>query len=160
MEGQLSLFPEKKVLPAKKKIKKKGIDPSQTYDERMKRFLHYMEIKGMNEQWIEMAFGEIRIVIEALADYCDIISEQVEAMEIGCAKAVWGDRIERIKRIQTKLEESTGYNRDKQFEICRKRRSSRNDDIGEDALVLAERKGRTNVNRVTEKEVAEQEEAE
>lgn len=143
MEGQLSLFPEEQNPPVKKEKGEKGPDPSQTYDERRKRFLHYMEIKGMDERWIEMAEGEIRIVIEALADYYDIIKERVEAMEIGYPKAVWEDRLMRIKKIQEKLEESLGYNRDKQLEICKKRRFSRNDDIGEDALVLAARKKRT-----------------
>lgn len=90
----------------------------------------------MNEKWIEMAEGEIRIVIEALADYYDVMIEHVESMEIGHPKAVWEDRIKRIKKIQEKLEESLGYNRDRQLEICKKRRSSRNDDIGEDAITL------------------------
>lgn len=136
MEGQLSLFPEEQNPPANKKKKQKDSDPSKTFDERMKRFLHYMETKGMNEKWIEMAEGEIRIVIEALADYYDVMIEHVESMEIGHPKAVWEDRIKRIKKIQEKLEESLGYNRDRQLEICKKRRSSRNDDIGEDAITL------------------------
>ena len=136
MDGQLSLFPEEQNPPANKKKKQKDSDLSKTFDERMKRFLHYMETKGMNEKWIEMAEGEIRIVIEALADYYDIMIEHVESMEIGYPKAVWEDRIKRIKKIQEKLEESLGYNRDRQLEICKKRRSSRNDDIGEDAITL------------------------
>lgn len=154
MEGQLSLFPEEKNPPEKKK--KENIDPSKTFDERMKRFLHYMETKGMNEQWIEMAFGEIRIVIEALADYYDFMSEQVREMEIGYPKAVWGDRLERIKQIQAKLEESTGYNRDRQLETCNKRRGSRDDGVWEDALVLATQKRKNNAKRTPEKAPIEQ----
>ena len=114
MEGQLSLFQEKHNSPAKtkKKKEKKSIDPSQTFDERMKRFWHYMEHKGMNEQWIETCIGELRIIIDALADYYDIAGRSAETMETGYARAVLEERLERIKRIQTKLEESTGYNRE------------------------------------------------
>ncbi len=50
-------------------------------------------------------------------------------------------QMQRIKEIQTKLENSIGYNRDKQLEICMKKKSKKDDDIGEDALVLAVKKG-------------------
>lgn len=140
MEGQLSLFPEDEKLSVKPKKKRRKNtatqDPTQTYEERRKRFLHYMEFKGMNEKLIEMAEGEIRIIIEALADYHDIVSEKTETMEVGYEKAVWKDRLERIKKIQTRMENSIGYSRDRQFEICRKRKKPRNDDIGEDAITL------------------------
>ena len=138
MEGQLNLFPEghKSSVKVKKK-REKSVDPSQTFDERMKRFWHYMDIKGMNEQWIETCVGELRIVIEALADYYDIAFRSAETMEVGYSRAVWEERLKRIKCIQTNLEEATGYNRDKQIEICKKPKRVRNDDIGEDALVIA-----------------------
>lgn len=116
------------------------MDPSQTFDERMKRFWHYMDTKGMNEQWIETCVGDLRIVIDTLADYYDMTSKNVETMGTGYPKAAWEDRLKRIKQIQTKLEESTGYNRDKQIEICKKRKQVRNDDIGEDALVIMSRR--------------------
>lgn len=122
---------------------KKREDPSEVYHERMKRFWHYMDTKGMNEQWIETAEGELRIVIEALADYYDIVSRNVETMESGYAKAVWKNRMGKIKQIQTRLEESTGYSRDKQLEICKKRKPERDSDIGEDAVVLVCRRGKS-----------------
>ena len=136
----MNLLPEENNSSAKTKKNRKNVDPSQTFDERMKRFWHYMDTKGMNEQWIETAEGELRIVIEALADYYDMAGRIIETMETGYSRAVWEDRLERIKRIQTKLEESIGYSRDKQIEICKKRKRDRNDDIGEDALVIAFRR--------------------
>lgn len=141
MEGQLNLFPEEHKSSVKvKKKREKSVDPSQTFDERMKRFWHYMDIKGMNEKWIETCVGELRIVIEALADYYDIGCRSAETMEVGYPRAVLEERLKRIKCIQTNLEEATGYNRDKQIEICKKPKRVRNDDIGEDALVIALRK--------------------
>ena len=90
----------------------------------------------MDEQWIETSKGELRIIIEALADYYDVVSRNIEVIEVGYVKAVWEIRLERIKQIQEKLEKSTGYNRDKQLEICMKRKSRKDDDIGEEAFVL------------------------
>lgn len=121
----------------------KNVNPSQSFDERRKRFLHYMETKGMNEQWIETAEGELRIVIDALADYYDIASSNTEAMATGYGKAVWKNRLERIKQIQTKLEESTGYSRDRQLETCMKRKPLKDSDVGEDAMVLMYRRGKS-----------------
>lgn len=139
MKGQLSLFPEEQNSFGKLKKKKieKNVDPYQMYDERKKRLLHYLETKGMNEQWIETCEGELRIIIEALADYHDIASRHVEVMEMGYSKAAWECRLDRIKQIQTKLEKSAKYSRDGQLEICMKRKPDKDNDIGEDALILA-----------------------
>lgn len=142
MKGQLSLFPEeqKPSGKTKKKREQKNVDPSQTYDERMKRLWHYLETKKMNEKWIETSEGELRIIIEALTDYYDMAGRYSRTLETGYVKAVWEHRLERIKQIQTKLEDSIGYNRDRQLEICMKRKPKMNSDIGEDVLVLASRK--------------------
>lgn len=120
--------------------KEKDIDSSGTFDERAKRYLHYMKFKNMNEQWIETAEREIRIMIDALADYYDIARRNTETMDIGHARAVWEDRLERIKKIQTKLEDSINYSRDRQIETCMNQKFRKNDDIGEDAVALASRK--------------------
>lgn len=142
MEGQLSLFSEeqKTSAKAKKTVEKKPVNLSQKFDERMKRFWHYMETKGMNEQWIETAPGELRIIIDALADYCDIISGHVRAMETGYPKAVLEQRLDKIQQIRVKLEESIRYSRDRQIEKCMKRRFKKESDIGEDALALITRR--------------------
>ena len=79
-------------------------------------------------------------MIEALAYYYDMICKIIETMETGYYRAVWEDRLERIKRIQAKLEESIGYSRVKQLEICKIRKRDRYDDIGEDAFVIASRR--------------------
>lgn len=131
---------------------KKSGDPSQSYGERMKRFWHYMETRGMNEQWIETEEGELRIIIEALADYYDIASMNTETMETGYAKAAWENRLGKIKRVQTKLEESAGYSRDRQIETCMKRKPLKDSDIGEDAVVLACRRGKSPVEGKEKKE--------
>lgn len=136
MEGQLSFFPEEqKVVRTGRKKKEKYADPSQTFDERMKRFWHYMETRGMHEQWIETSVGEIRIIIDALADYCDIIDREAEKMS-GYSRAVWEERLNRIGKIQAKLEDSSGYSRDRQLMECMKRKPKKDNDVGEDTLVI------------------------
>lgn len=95
-----------------------------SYDERMKRFWHYWNMKNATEEMIETSSGELRIIIDALADYHDIIQKNVETMG-DYAKATWINRAERIKQIQTKLEESIGYSRDKQIEVCQKKKSKK-----------------------------------
>lgn len=114
---------------------------TETFDERMSRFYHYMEIKGMQEEYIETCYGELRITVEALADYYDIASEKTAEMPDGLKKALWEDRLARIKKIQRKLEASIGYDRDEQITICQKKRGQSNSDVGEDALTLLSRKG-------------------
>ncbi len=135
MKGQLSLF-QNEEKPCGNKKKERFADPSQTFDEHMKRFLHYMDTKGMDERWIEMAPGEICIIIDSLADYYDIVIRNVNEMD-GYAGAAWKDRLEKIKKIQARLEDSVGYNRDRQLEKCMRQKSRNVGDIGEDALVLA-----------------------
>lgn len=107
-----------------------------SYNERMKRFWHYWNMKNATEEMIETSSGELRIIIDALADYHDIVMEKVKVME-GYAEAAWINRADKIKKIQTKLEESIGYSRDKQIEVCQKKKSKKQDDIGGDALELA-----------------------
>ncbi len=142
---QLSLFSTESNKKASERPcaskKKKDIDPSRAFDERMERFLHYMDTKGMDERWIETCPGELKIIIDVLADYYDIASKKVIEMEGAYAKAAWEYQLQRIKEIQAKLENSTGYIRDKQLEICMKKKPKMDDDIGEDALVLAAKKG-------------------
>ena len=141
---QLSLFSTESNKKASKRpcASKKGkdIDPSRAFDERMKRFLHYMDTRGMDERLIKTCPGELKIIIDVLADYYDIVSKKVIEMD-GYAKAAWEYQLQRIKEIQAKLENLIGYIRDKQLEICRKKKPKMDDDIGEDALVLAAKKG-------------------
>ncbi len=107
-----------------------------SYEDRRKRYLHYMEHVGMNEEWIETCVGELRVIIEALADYADLITPKIEKME-PTKKALWRERRARIKKAQRKLEGSIGYDRDEQIRICMKTRPKASEmDVGEDGLTM------------------------
>lgn len=143
MNGQLSLFGgEERQISVKKKNAKpaKTEDPTQSYDERMKRFWHYWNNKTAYENQIETCVGELRIIVDALADYCDYISRKIDEMPQAYARAVWEIRRDKIKAIQSKIEENIGYNRDEQLIKCQKRRPVKEDDVGEDALIMALKK--------------------
>lgn len=139
MDGQLSLFESdpKPIKPKKKKPIKRSTSPDQTHEERMKRFWHYWNNKTAYENQIETCVGELRIIVDALADYSDYASGYIEKMEHGYSKAAWENRIKKIKEIQGKIELSIGYNRDEQLIKCQKIKEKKVDDIGEDALILA-----------------------
>ena len=102
MDGQLSLFePDPKPIKQKKnKPNKRSTSPDQTYEERMKRFWHYWNNKTAYENQIETCVGELRIIVDALADYSDYASGYIEKMEHGYSKAAWENRIKKIKEIQ------------------------------------------------------------
>ena len=141
MDGQLSLFgKEERKMPKKNDGKVKIEDPTQSYDERMKRFWHYWNNKTAYENQIETCTGELRIIVDALADYCDYISVKIDEMPQGYAKATWEIRRAKIKEIQRKIEEKIEYNRDEQLIKCQKHGPAKRDDIGEDALIMALKK--------------------
>lgn len=133
MEGQMSLFPEEKPV-RKPKVR----DPGKEHDERMKRFWRYMDRQGMDERWIETVPGELRLLVDALADYRDIISRNAEGME-AYPRAVWLERVNRLGKIQQKMETSIGYDRERHLETCGKRSKRSTGNIGGDALSIAVR---------------------
>lgn len=143
VNGQLSLFGgEERRISVKKKDNKpvKAKDPAQSYDERMKRFWHYWNNKTAYENQIETCVGELKIIVDALADYCDYVSRKIDEMPQAYERAVWEIRRDKINAIQSKIEEKIGYNRDEQLIKCQKRRTAKEDDIGEDALIMALKK--------------------
>lgn len=113
-------------------------DATRAYDACMKRWWRFWSHKGGKEEMFETAPGELKIIIDSLADYHDIASVHVAELE-GYQGVVWKYQLKRIEDIQKKLEQFIGYDRDKQLEICRKKRPAKEDDIGEDAMILAVR---------------------
>lgn len=148
IDGQLLLFPEEveernetsvkthRVNRVNKKSKKQA-DPAQSYDERMKRFWHYFNHKNCYENQIETCVGELQWIVDALADYRDIVSKEIASMQ-GYDRAVWEIQMERLEKAQKKIEESLGYSRDEALVLCMKKRNKKEtDDIGGDALELS-----------------------
>lgn len=85
---------------------------------------------------ISMCPGDLIIMCNVLNDYAsalDVFSEE----KTGYEQAVYKYQAGRCRKIQKKLEESLGYDVQKSIEKCAKKKGKKNNDIGEDALVLA-----------------------
>lgn len=85
--------------------------------------------------------GDLILAANALVDYGDLLDQYLEAhkdeMEAFTA-AYYAEHGERCRRVARKLAAALGYDREATLERCQKRQAkeSKNDDIGEDALVM------------------------
>lgn len=117
--------------------------------------IRYLELDGEHKE-IQLCYGDIIIIINAMADYAGLLDdyrmmypERLNAFEV----ATYEYQANRCRKIQKSLEQQMGYDRDKAFEKCQKRRARQaDDDVGEEALVLLARK---NANEERKKEEAQ-----
>lgn len=89
--------------------------------------------------------GDLIKICNALHDYTDLLGTYIDEYkdDIGKAVTVATYKIysDRLKKIQSKIEETIGYSTSAAIEKCRKKalKQKGDSDIGEDALVLASR---------------------
>ena len=81
------------------------------YEARQKRFLRFWNQQNACEGVIETCPGELQIIIDALADYSEGMTDIINKMET-VKQLFWLERMRRIKGIQNKLEQAINYNRD------------------------------------------------
>lgn len=105
--------------------------------------VEYYDLKG-HELHFKICPGDLQIVCNVLYDYCNMISEMIvdppEGVDQGTIelwRARYGYYLERIQKIRGKIETGIGYSTEKAIEKCKKRKPKKDDDIGEDALVMA-----------------------
>lgn len=91
--------------------------------------------------------GDLQIVCNVLYDYCNMLSEMltdppegVDGNTIEIWKARYEYYLERVRKIREKIETGIGYSTEKAIEKCNKRKPKKDDDIGEDAIVMAMKK--------------------
>ena len=116
--------------------------------------IRYLELDGEHKE-IHSCYGDIIIIINAMADYAGLLDdyrrmypERLNAFEA----ATYEYQANRCRKIQKSLEQQMGYDRDKAFEKCQRRRARQSDDdVGEEALALLARK---NANEERKKEEA------
>lgn len=104
--------------------------------------MDFFNVKAFNTETIKTCQGDLFIICNVLADYCDILERKLEEDErVGLSKASFEYYIDRCRGIYKKLATQLNYDRDKALEKCLKERAkNRNkDEVGEDALVLAAR---------------------
>lgn len=105
--------------------------------------IEYYDLKGQ-ELHFKICPGDLQIVCNVLYDYCNMLSEMIANPPDGVDEntiQLWGARygyyLERIQKIRGKIETGIGYSTEKAIEKCNKRKPKKDDDIGEDALVMA-----------------------
>ena len=94
---------------------------------------------------LHMAPGDLMIICNVLHDYAQMLSESA-AINIGYAQASYIYHADRCRKIQAKIESQMGYSTEAAIEKCEKKHKYygqeplvKDNDIGEDALVLAMR---------------------
>jgi len=107
---------------------------------------HFYNIDKHKYETVEIAQGDIYVIINALADYRDLLTEYIKqcASNNPCIVPIWEIHIARCRKIQKKLEGEMGYDRDLAMAKCQKKKDRearrRDDGVGEEALVLLARK--------------------
>jgi len=110
--------------------------------------LSFMAPGKADKRWspckIETCLGDIYKIVNMLYDYARLLELGIEQWDLqGFHKATYEIHAEKCRKIAKKYSDAIGYDYEKAVEKCRKKasRPKREDDIGEDALVLAQRKG-------------------
>lgn len=105
--------------------------------------IEYYNLSGQ-ELHFKICPGDLQITCNVLYDYCNMLSEmladppaEVDKNTIELWKARYDYYLGRVQKIREKIETGIGYSTEKAIEKCNKRKTKKNNDIGEDALVMA-----------------------
>lgn len=118
-----------------------------------------VEYYNLNGEELHMLLppGDLIKICNVLHDYTNLLGTYIEEYKDDIDKAVtvanYAIYADRLKRIQTKIEDVLGYSTAKAIEKCRKKafKNKDNGDIGEDALILASKSRATKKNDKGEK---------
>lgn len=112
--------------------------------------IRYYNLKSKCYQGIHSCEGDMVVICNAMADYADLMMEFIRQSDYeGYQKAFYEVHANRCRKISEKLQEQIGYDRNAAIEKCRAKKKyyeqgggESDNDIGEDAMVLAIKKGR------------------
>ncbi len=102
--------------------------------------IEYYTLDGQKPK-IHMCPGDLQVICNVMHDYSALLEESLKDKS-GMEGAIYKIHSLRCKKIQRIIEQALGYDVEKTIEKCRKKRGKKEDDIGEDALILAARKRR------------------
>ena len=90
---------------------------------------------------IETCWGDIVVMCNALEDYANMLESVIPEWKLdGVRKAMYEYHAKRCRKISLRYQEAIGYNYRDALINCAKMRNRKDDDAGEDALILANRK--------------------
>ncbi len=108
--------------------------------------IQFYNLKNQCYQGIHVSEGDMYVIINAMADYADILMESIELSggKLGYKEAFYQIHADRCRKISERLQEQTGYNREEAIERCRKKhryygddQEDNSSDVGEEAMYLA-----------------------
>lgn len=109
-----------------------------TYDERKVRYIKYLETRNMFDITIEFSEGELKMIVDSLADYVDLIRPIVDQEQCSSYyNALWRIQIDKINKVKKKIEKAIGYDRDFQLAKCQtENKKEQISNVGADSLEL------------------------
>lgn len=108
--------------------------------------IQFYNLKSQCYQGIHVSEGDVYVIINAMADYADILMESIALSggKLGYKEAFCEVHANRCRKISMQLQEQVGYNREEAIEKCRKNHryyggNEKEDsgDVGEEAMYLA-----------------------
>lgn len=101
--------------------------------------IRYYDVKAGYETIFNMCQGYLFIICNAMADYTDLLEKSIEERSDTIdevSRFMYDYHAKRCLKIFKELEQALGYDREKAIEKCRKKQGESNDDVGEEALAL------------------------
>ena len=128
--------------------------PSATYEPRLSAsidlerclssevLLQVFDLSGTHE--VKTCYGDIVKIVNALRDYAKLLEMVCDEWELGgFHRATYEYQAEKLRQIADKFQYGIGYDYDAAVRKCQKLRGKkpRNTDVGEEAMVLAVKRG-------------------
>ena len=104
--------------------------------------LQVFDLSGAHE--VKTCYGDVVKIVNALRDYAKLLELVCDEWDLGgFHRATYEYHAEKLRQIADKFQCSIGYDYDAAVQKCQKMRGKkpRNDDVGEEAMVLAVKRG-------------------
>lgn len=104
--------------------------------------LHVFDLSGTHE--VNTCYGDVVKIVNALRDYAKLLELVCDEWDLGgFHRATYEYHAEKLRQIADKFQCGIGYDYDATVQKCQKMRGKtpRNADVGEEAMVLAVKRG-------------------
>ena len=104
--------------------------------------LHVFDLSGTHE--VKTCYGDVVKIVNALRNYARLLETVCDEWELGgFHRAIYEYQAEKLRQIADKFQRGIGYDYDAAVRKCQKlrRKKPRNADVGEEAMVLAVKRG-------------------
>lgn len=105
--------------------------------------VRYYHLERNKFDCVQSCQGDLIVICNALTDYAGLLSEYLKeegGRMDACGRMQYELHIRRCLKIGKLISEQIGYDREAAIEKCRKKNRRKEEDAGEDAMVLAVRR--------------------